>query len=123
MAITFFLGGDTFNDYSAHPDTLHNAGAYRTTAAGRYQFVYATWEDLATKLGLSDFSPANQDLGAIELIRERGALDDVINGNFDVAVQKVSNIWASLPGSTAGQHTQKLSDLQTFYSQSGGNIA
>ena len=118
-----FLGGSTFDDYSQHPNQKHTAGKYTGTAAGRYQFVYKTWQDLADTLGLTDFTPDSQDLAAVELLRRAGALDDIGAGNFDAAIQKSSGTWASLPYSTAGQPTQKFAILENFYKNSGGSLA
>jgi hypothetical protein len=38
-------------------------------------------------------------LGAIALISGRGALDDVLNGNYQSAIGKLGSEWASLPSS------------------------
>ena len=118
-----FLGGSTFDDYSQHPNQKHTAGSWASTAAGRYQFVYPTWQDIAGVLGLSDFTPDSQDLGAVELLRRADALDDIAAGNFEAAIAKAKGTWASLPGSTSGQPQQKMAVLQNFYTQSGGTLA
>lgn len=126
--------GKLFTDFSKHPN-VKNCITYKgnrlcSTAAGAYQFLFSTWKYLQTKLGLSDFSPANQDLAAIELIRQEGALEDVKAGRFAVAIDKVQNIWASLPdvpGGEAsagyGQPQKKLAELTTIYTQNGGTLA
>jgi lysozyme len=61
--------------------TLNNKGL-KSTAAGAYQFLASTWDDLKRKLNLPDFGPHSQDLAAQELIRERHALADVADGRF-----------------------------------------
>jgi muramidase (phage lysozyme) len=77
----------------------------KSTAAGAYQINYPTFLRLANKLGTgSDFTPATQDAMALELCRERGALGDIDSGDVQTAARKCSSIWASLPGSTAGQN-------------------
>lgn len=65
-------------------------------AAGAPQFIPHTWGGLASKYGFEDFSPANQDLGAVALIAEHGALDDVIAGRLDAAIRKLTKVWVSL---------------------------
>lgn len=75
-----------------------------TTAAGRYQFLNGTWNNLARRYGFTDFSARNQDLGAVALIAGRGALNDVLNGNWQSAVGKLGKEWASLPSSTYAQN-------------------
>ncbi len=92
----------------------------KTSAAGRYQFLARTWDDLRAKLSLSDFSEASQDAAAIELIRQRGALNDVKAGRIESAIAKCSPIWASLPGAGYNQPERKLSSLLTAFNNSGG---
>ena len=119
------VGGDLFHDYSKHPNvlvTLNKAGL-KSTAAGRYQFLKRTWDALAAKLKLHDFSPASQDAGAVELIAERRATDDVRAGRFADAVAKCAPIWASLPGAGYGQRENALQSLQAAYIRAGGALA
>ena len=75
-----------------------------TTAAGRYQFLNGTWSNLAKRYGFTDFSARNQDLGAVALIAGRGALNDVMGGNWQGAIKKLGAEWASLPSSTYAQN-------------------
>lgn len=62
-------------------------------------------------LALRDFSPISQDIVAIQPIRERGAMADVIVGRVATAIDKVLNIWPSLPGAGYGQREHTLDDL------------
>lgn len=110
-----------FSSYADHPHVFNKVSD--STAAGRYQFLYKTWEALKAMLDLPDFSPTSQDAGAIELIKERDALDDVEAGNFTSAVEKCSNIWASLPGNNYGQRENTLANLQEAYTRAGGTLA
>src|SRR5712691_7407529 len=120
------FGGRLFdNNFVDHPRvrvpfTQTDGKPNISTAAGAYQFTVRTWEDLAAKLGLPDFSPPNQDAGAMELIRERSALDDVKAGRFDDAVNKVATVWASLPGSPYPQRTRSRDFVRIAYEQNGG---
>ena len=50
----------------------------------------------------SDFSPYSQSLAAIALIDEKGALDFVLSGNFDVATRMLEDTWVALRGRTIG---------------------
>lgn len=102
------FGGSRLDSLSDHPRrslpfTQTDGKKNKSSAAGRYQFLQGTWDDVAKRLGLSDFSPRNQDLAAIELIRRRGALDDVAKGDFAAAIGKLGKEWASLPTSTYKQ--------------------
>lgn len=94
-----------------------------TTAAGAYQFLETTWDDLRAKLGLPDFSPASQDAAAVQLIREKGALADVVAGRFEAAVRKLGGIWASLPSSTYKQGKRDMAFVKAAYEQAGGQYA
>lgn len=111
------FGGSTFDDLSAHPNvrrefTQTDGKKNYTTAAGKYQFLKGTWSDVADKLALPDFSPRSQDLGAIELLRRNGALDDVLAGKFDSAVKKSGRTWASLPSSPYAQPRRSAGFLE-----------
>lgn len=120
------FGGKTFSDFSKHPNIKVSFLDKRTntinysTAAGAYQILYSTWIRLALMLKLNDFSPENQDKAGIELIREKGALQDVINGNITTAISKVSKIWASMPGAGYKQPEKKIAELLTIYKTNGG---
>lgn len=120
------VGGKTFsNGYAQHPEPSIYLPRYAiySSAAGRYQFIKKTWRSLAGTLHLADFSPISQDLGAIELIRGRGALDDVIAGRFELAVRKCAKEWASLPGAGYGQRENALTVIQGVYILDGGHLA
>src|SRR6185295_18290286 len=73
-----------------------------STAAGRYQILARYFDAYKVQLHLQDFGPGAQDLIAVQMIKEQGALDDVSSGRFDAAIAKVRNIWASLPGAGYG---------------------
>ena len=53
---------------------------------------------LPQTLGLKDFSPKSQDAVALQQIKERGALPQIDRGDIRQAIDRCSNIWASLPG-------------------------
>ena len=102
------FGGSAFYSFADHPRQKHTGGGITSTAAGAYQFLITTWDEMAGKYALPDFSPASQDIAAVGLIKRRGALADVIAGNFTTAIAKCSKEWASLPGSPYGQPTISL---------------
>lgn len=131
------FGGALFDDFSDHPrravQFTDKAGRRLwTSAAGRYQFMAVspipggrstrvdTWDRLKRSLNLPDFSPASQDAAAVELIRQRGALNDVYAGRLVEAVAKVAKVWASLPGAGYDQPERKLASLVTAYQAAGG---
>lgn len=127
------VGGGLFQDFSRHPERriflpkVRNAltgklGIY-STAAGRYQFIRATWLALQKKLKLPDFSPASQDAACIELLKECGALPFIDQGQFAKAVFAARKIWASLPGAGYLQREQSIARLRTIYVAKGGRLA
>ena len=109
------------------PDAMcRNAGfgpGCVSTAAGAYQIIKPTWLTIAAALGLPDFSPASQDAACVELVRRRGALEDVKSGRIATAITKCRNEWASLPGNFAKQGQRSQGDLIAWYMQNGGITA
>ncbi|HEV8283824.1 MAG TPA: glycoside hydrolase family 104 protein [Chitinophagaceae bacterium] len=116
-------GGGVFNDFSKHPDTPITKYGITSTAAGAYQILFRTWQELQQKLRLPDFSPESQDKAAIELIKRRRALDDVMAGRFAQAIIKCRKEWASLPGAGYNQTEKDPKALAAVYKLAGGNIA
>lgn len=121
------FGGKLFEGYADHPRIPVTAtlGGQRitSTAAGAYQFLARTWDDIKRTAGVSDFSPASQDRAAAALIRRRGALADVYAGRFEEAVRKCAREWASLPGSPYGQPVKSMEQVKTAYQGAGGWVA
>ncbi|WP_228256330.1 glycoside hydrolase family 24 protein [Acinetobacter wuhouensis] len=102
------FGNQKIDDLSSHPNlrkqfTQTDGKTNVTTAAGRYQFIKPTWDGLAKQYGLKDFSPRSQDIGAIALLAENGALPYVLKGDYQTAVRKSGGTWASLPSSKYAQ--------------------
>lgn len=113
------FGNEHSDDLKAHPNvkkefTQTDGKKNSTTAAGRYQFLKGTWDKVSKKYGLTDFSPKNQDLAAVALILGRGALGDVMKGDFTKAVGKLGNEWASLPSSPYAQPKKSWRDIQNM---------
>ena len=120
---------EVFTDFSTHPfangrkpKQITSKGLY-STASGRYQFMLKDWAHYRDQLGLPDFGPDSQDKWALQLIRERGALPLIDAGKFDLAVARVRNLWASLPGAGYGQPEHGIEKLRAAYLKAGGVIA
>lgn len=119
------VGGETFNSYDDHPHQLVWLPAYQihSGAAGRYQFLMRTWDDLAERFYLPDFTPASQDLGAIHLIRQYKALELTHDGRIRDAIYACRKIWASLQGAGAGagygQRELATEELLSIYKAAG----
>lgn len=75
-----------------------------SSATGAYQFMPKTWNGLQKQYGFTDFSPRTQDLAAIALLKQNGALKHIVAGDFDTALKKAGGTWASLPTSPYKQH-------------------
>lgn len=121
------FGGGLFDSFADHPRQIFSftnkrGEALKTSAAGRYQFLARTWDDLARRLSLPDFGPESQDAGALELVRQRGALADVQAGRINQAIAKCSKVWASLPGAGYAQPERKLTTLIAQFQGAGGNL-
>jgi muramidase (phage lysozyme) len=127
-------GGGRFSDYSHHPNQAipirsgPNAGK-TSSAAGRYQFLGSTWDAMAHKLGLTDFSPASQDKAAWALASE--TYRRKTGGDLAAALQSgdprviagvghaLSGTWTSLPGGIEqGQGANRF--VQAFNRYLGG---
>ncbi|AJE21505.1 glycoside hydrolase family 24 protein [Azotobacter chroococcum] len=112
------VGGQMFSDYSAHPRRSIWLPRYKvhSTAAGRYQFLARTWDAIVRNYGFRGrFIPEAQDLAAIKLLTECGALPLIQQGRIEQAIAKASPIWASLPGAGYGQREHRLASLLEIY--------
>jgi len=70
--------------------------------------------------GLNDFSPRNQDLGAVALLAQNGALGDILKGDMTGAVRKSGRTWASLPTAPAS-YSQPTKSWKTVNKFLGGD--
>ena len=58
---------------------------------------------------------------ALQQIKERGALPMIDRGDIRQAIDRCSNIWASLPGATYGQFEHKADSLIAT-KEAGGTV-
>lgn len=99
-------GGKIFTDMSRHPFEGSTQATGYGVAAGKYQFMPATWGTVKSQAGLKDFSPASQDKGAwwlaqSDYARKTGGGDlqkDLEAGKQLKAMNVLSTTWTSLPG-------------------------
>lgn len=113
--------GTKFSSFRDHPREVKCARRYGkrlcADAAGRYQFLSPTWDRFAKKMGIKNFTPANQDRAALALIREKGALEDIEAGRFEIAVSKVARVWPSLRRFGKGSLEKSMPRLKQVYQQ------
>lgn len=114
VIVSGVAGPEAFTDYSDHPfakgrpaklirPATTTAPTLTSTASGRYQLLLRYWRAYQRQLHLPDFSPASQDAVALQQIKERGAVADILAGEVELAIGLCSNIWASLPGNNYEQ--------------------
>ena len=119
------VGGGSFSGWADHPRRLVKIErlGISSTAAGAYQILSRTWDMVKMQAGLDDFSPASQDLAAVQLIRNRGALADVLAGRIEAALRKCSWEWASLPPwRYGGQGTINMERALGLFAEYGGAV-
>jgi muramidase (phage lysozyme) len=108
-------GGGLFSDFADHPrqaipiQSGPNAGK-TSSAAGLYQFLGPTWDEVKKEANLPDFSPASQDQGAWHLANKvykqktgRDLLGDLQLAGGDPAKvnmigRYLASTWTSIPG-------------------------
>ena len=122
------FGNQRVESLNAHPNIKKSfkqtdGKTNYTTAAGRYQFIKPTWDGLARQYGFRDFSPQSQDLGAIALIAQNGALDDVMMGRYQNATKKLGRTWASLPSSNYAQPKRSWDQFNKYLGDSSANTS
>lgn len=120
--------GKLFSSYKDHPFThndkaLHVKGNLYSTAAGRYQIMRVNWygtkENASTglkkQLKLNDFSPENQDIAAIALLKRRKAYELILQGKVNAAFNTTSlnKEWASFPGAGYNQQKHNIEKILT----------
>ena len=118
------VGGELFTDYSRSPSQTCHAKPKtqinrRRTLPASFPLVGCTYRK---QLGLKDFSPKSQDAVALQQIKERGALRMIDRGDIRQAIDRCSNIWASLPGAGYGQFEHKADSLIAKFKEAGGTV-
>jgi muramidase (phage lysozyme) len=115
-------GGGEFTDFSKHPyaGLSTRAGG---KAAGAPQFLPSTWQEIAERYGLDSFSPENQDLGYVGcLLKRPGAVEALLAGKFEKAVEICRPEWTSLPGASENNPSWNMDKARALYVSSGGRL-
>ena len=104
-----------------HPDRVIHKDGISSAAYGAYQFMPQTWAGTSFGRQGMPMTPENQDLAALELVRQR-----LVNPDRELTTQdwdRLTPEWASIPHSTtnrgiyAGQRGKTLVDLNKIYKQ------
>ena len=119
LGYRILYGGGQFQDLSRHPDRVV-VKRYSSAAAGAYQFLPSTWQEVSRSLELPSFAPEHQDQAALHLVKKRGALQEVDrNGLTKAAMNRLAPEWASFPThagiSAYGQPVKTHAELVAFY--------
>lgn len=117
----YLFGNKPFSDMSKHPNVRQNYKGDITTAAGAYQFINSTYSGIAKKHGLQDFRPESQDMAAVALLQEIGALDKILKGDWKGGIQASGSTWASLPSSPYNQPKHTWGYANKFFQGGGGD--
>ena len=89
--------GELFTDYSDHPRKLVTLNPkLKSTGAGRYQASFPLVGCLPQAAWLKTSLRKVRDAAGIAAIKERGALPMIDRGDIRQAIDRCSNIWASL---------------------------
>ena len=116
------VGGELFTDYSDHPhQTCHAKPKTQINRRRTLPASFRWWDAYRKQLGLKD-SPKSQDAVALQQIKERGALPMIDRGDIRQAIDRCSNIWASLPGAGYGQFEHKADSLIAKFKEAGGTV-
>ncbi|TAN51929.1 MAG: TIGR02594 family protein [Methylococcaceae bacterium] len=105
-------------NFNQHPNILVQVNAtIKSTAAGRYQFLKETWDEL----DMPNFQPRNQDIAAVKLMKKRGMIELLLADNLQDAVFRGAPEWASLPkdqtnrGYYGGQVARTIAAIEQKY--------
>lgn len=122
VIVTGVDGPEVFTSYADHPfaggrapKIIRTTPMLLSTASGRYQILLRYFEAYKKTLGLRDFSPLSQDRVAIQMLRERKAIDAIVAGDIMSAISAASNIWASFPGNPYGQNPHTMDVLMAHW--------
>jgi len=93
----------------------------KTSAHGKYQFMNKTWDGKVQELGLTGFTPEEQDVAALSLAEETGALKKLDDGDIKGAIFSAGKKWMGLPVNEKGdsgaphQKAQPLSKVLGYF--------
>jgi tape measure domain-containing protein len=112
------VGNNTFDSYAKHPNmpvpVMYKGKSTTSDAAGAFQFLESTWDNIAKKIGLIDFSPESQNQAAIQLLKDIGAYQLVLEGRWDEAFTKAGTQWQGIAKSVLDDTGKKAASQEHF---------
>lgn len=114
----------SLKDLSRHPHRIMWIGVLgvASSAAGAYQFLSRTWDEMRDQYDFEDFGAACQDEAAVGLIARRRSLDLILNSDFSTALLNCSYEWASMPPGRYGQPAMSVEEAFDVYQKWGGSF-
>ena len=115
------VGGELFTDYSDHPRKLVTLNPkLKSTGAGHYQLLSRWWDAAAAwpERLLSEV----RTLWHCSRLRSVALLPMIDRVDIRRAIDRCSNIWASLPGAGYGQFEHKADSLIAKFKEAGGTV-
>jgi muramidase (phage lysozyme) len=128
-------GGEQVSDLSCHPRIAKQSPWGYTSAAGAYQAMCAvpgrvqtdTWGDFCRDMGVPvdamPFDKPTQDAFLVWCVKRRNALQAVLDGDLEKAIDLCSFEWASFPPGRYGQPTTTIDKLRAVFLQYGGRLS
>ena len=99
--VNVIVGGELFTDYSDHPrKTCHAKPKTKSTGAGRYHFSVG---GCLLRAGLERLLSEKSGRCGIAADWRAWRLPMIDRGDIRQAIDRCSNIWASLPGAGYGR--------------------
>lgn len=105
-----YMENDKQDQLSGKTQIKKADGTVASSAFGKYQFTEGTSNSLKKKYGIDVKKKEHkeQDLGALALIMERGALGHILTGNYPEASKKLKDEWPSVYGDVQKQSEKKI---------------
>ena len=115
------VGGGLFTDYSDHLIGCH---AKPKTQINRRRTLPASFPLVGClpQAAWPERLPVRRSGAGVQQIKERGALPMIDRGDIRQAIDRCSNIWASLPGAGYGQFEHKADSLIAKFKEAGGTV-
>ena len=113
---------ELFTDYPDHPRKLVTLNPNSNPLFSDATSFFPVGGMPTASMASERFSPKSQDAVALQQIKERGALPMIDRGDIRQAIDRCSNIWASLPGAGYGQFEHKADSLIAKFKEAGGTV-